>query len=674
MRYLSPLLLGVAAAIAIGAAPAHALQPIEPVGPQLRLSQQGADGDFTDDAIAPDIAYNPKHDEFLEVFQDRTTATSNVFARRLAGNGTPIGAAFKVGDGGRDPAIAYDPERDRYIVGFTRPTNSSGIEVFLQFLSATGAPLKRDGSAGTDAFDASSVGISGDPERGVLGSPDIAYVPDANGDDAPGDRWVLTYSGDDANVSQFRTMVSSFRAANGAFLGEEPISSDSTINAFDPVLADIPGTDEVAVAWFGALAPNAFEIFASRVPPSLEPADPQRRISAAADALHNSSSPAIAADAEHGQLVVAFSRSQGAEGNEIYVQRLNFQLDQIGADDEQLTVSGPAGSGSAFSAGLPAIAYMPSLDRYLVTWVGNDNDRAGLANNEREVSGTVIDANGVEGTPQDFVISHMGEDGKLLASPFEARAAANTKSGRWLPIWTSDDARAPLADDESELWGRLVGEDFDGDRDGVPVPQDCDDAKAAIHPGATDVVDNGIDENCDGADAENPDRDGDRSDRPADCDDANPFIHPGAADIPGNGTDEDCSGRDAAVPPGPIGVTRATIARFFAVFPAFTKVTRLEVKNLRPGMRIVVRCAHRGCPEQLRGKGRTVAVKKARRKSFTKLFRRARLRPRGVIEVRVFEPGAIARVDRFVVRDRRTPKQVSRCLPPGASRPGACPR
>ena len=62
MRRLLPTLLGPAVLLAVRAAPALALKPIEPFGAQLRLTEQGADGDAATDTVGPDVAYNSKHD------------------------------------------------------------------------------------------------------------------------------------------------------------------------------------------------------------------------------------------------------------------------------------------------------------------------------------------------------------------------------------------------------------------------------------------------------------------------------------------------------------------------------------------------------------------------------------------------------------------------------------
>ena len=57
---------------------------------------------------------------------------------------------------------------------------------------------------------------------------------------------------------------------------------------------------------------------------------------------------------------------------------------------------------------------------------------------------------------------------------------------------------------------------------------------------------------------------------------------------------------------------------------------------------------------------------------LTRLFKRARLPPGAVVELRLTAPGAIGKVLRLAVRKRKPPKRSSLCLPPGASKPARC--
>jgi len=91
----------------------------------------------------------------------------------------------------------------------------------------------------------------------------------------------------------------------------------------------------------------------------------------------------------------------------------------------------------------------------------------------------------------------------------------------------------------------------DLDNDGfTPAQGDCNDQNPKINPHASEICDDGIDNDCDGLlDADDPecdpdfDQDGDGwTAADGDCDDTNMNIHPGHAEICGNGLDDDCDG------------------------------------------------------------------------------------------------------------------------------------
>jgi hypothetical protein len=130
----------------------------------------------------------------------------------------------------------------------------------------------------------------------------------------------------------------------------------------------------------------------------------------------------------------------------------------------------------------------------------------------------------------------------------------------------------------------------DADGDGVRRPADCDDTKPQIRPGVADVPDDGIDQDCSGADATNLDRDGDGFSRPQDCDDTNAAIRPGAREKAGDGVDENCDG--VIVPFRPLP---GSLANEWRVDAAGTRNVVLSAKGFPKGTRIRMVCIGGGC-------------------------------------------------------------------------------
>jgi uncharacterized protein (TIGR03382 family) len=142
-------------------------------------------------------------------------------------------------------------------------------------------------------------------------------------------------------------------------------------------------------------------------------------------------------------------------------------------------------------------------------------------------------------------------DGDGYGDPLAGSLACDMPDGSVADDTDCDDGDPAVNPSAEEVWYDGVDQDCDGndadqDGDGWDAPTDCDDTDAAVFPGAEDVFYDGVDSDCAGN--SDYDADGDFADSETwggtDCDDSDPDVYAGAPGVGDDGVSNDCDVRN----------------------------------------------------------------------------------------------------------------------------------
>ena len=413
------------------------------IGPDLRLSDLGPDGNASFDANDPQVVYNPTQNEYFVVwFGDDNTDFGNgalvagedeIWGQRVnAATGTEIGTDLRLSDLGpdgnasfdaRDPQVVVNPTQNEYFVVWQGDDNtdfSNGplangeVEIWGQRVNAvTGAEIGSD-------LRLSDMGPDGDANFGAF-NPQVVLNPTQN-------EYFVVWEGSDNTDfgngpladGENEIWGQRVNAATGAEIGTDLRLSDlgpdgnAAFNAFDLQVVYNPTQTEYFVIWAGD---------------------------------DNT-------DFGNGPLV--------NNEREIWGQRVNAATGAEIGTDLRLSDLGPDGNAS-FNAFDPQVVVNPTQNEYFVVWAGNDNTDFGdgpLANNEREIWGQRVNAATGAEIETDLRLSDLGPDGNASFEAARPQVVYNPTQTEYFVVWRGDDntdfGNGALVDGEEEVWGQQV--------------------------------------------------------------------------------------------------------------------------------------------------------------------------------------------------------------------------
>lgn len=329
-------------------------------------------------------------------------------------------------------------------------------------------PVIVDPEIGANDFRISDMGGTGDADfRGV--GPAVAYNSTNN-------EYLVVWWGDDLGgqgQERFEVFGQRLNATTGAQVGANDfqISSlgpDGPLPLFGqtPAVAYNSTNNEYLVVWSdtdpaGGLEADESEIFGQRLDAATGAqvgADDFRisDLSGIGVSGFHAVHPAVAYNPNDNEYLVVWAGDDTVgsikpQEFEVFGQRINAATGAaIGTNDFRISDLGGTGN-AAFQAYGPAIAHNSINNEYLVVWWGDDNV-GGLIDEEFEIFGQRLAADGTEVGANDFLISNMGGIGNTSYAGFAPAVAHNSTNNEYLVAWWGDDTIGSLINDEFEIF------------------------------------------------------------------------------------------------------------------------------------------------------------------------------------------------------------------------------
>ncbi|MBX7148669.1 DUF4215 domain-containing protein [bacterium] len=404
----------------------------------FRISDMGTNGVAGITAMAPSIAYNSTDNEYIVIWVgDDNTAPlvvgeHEVFGQRLDGNGNEIGSDFRISDMGpngdvdydvqggtqkNQPTIVYNSTDNEYLVVWNGEDNTGSLidgepEIFGQRLDADGNEI------GTNDFKISTMGPDGDGNYFASSGAHASYNSTNN-------EYLVVWTGEDDTAPLVNNEVEVF--------GQRLDTDGNEIGTNDFRISDMGTNGTTNHAPFG---------------------DPRVTY----NNTDNEYLVVWSGDDNTGALV--------QEAYEIFGQRLDTDGNEIGTNDFRISDMGELDTDTAFQAFYPNVTYNQTDNEYLVVWYGDD-ERDDVTDDEYEIYGQLLDADGNEIGDNDFKISDVGPDSSNNYLALSPNAYFNSLDDEYLVTWAAEDNNGGMVDEEYEIFGQRLNTNGDeiGDND-----------------------------------------------------------------------------------------------------------------------------------------------------------------------------------------------------------------